>query len=84
MANRTMQEREDATRLRECDEYDIQQELYLQKLIFLYTERMSWFDLGFVDTMDFTPAIVHDVYNENLYCMSWLYDSVFSYDTWHL
>jgi len=64
--------------------YEIQYEQYLEDLVFHYIEHMSWYDMGFVRTKDFMPENVDEVYNSNLYCMSWFYNGALLFDTFEL
>jgi len=63
-------------------EYKLQHKHYLEELVFHHVEPMSWFELGFVQTLDFWLEITLDVYSNNLYCLSWFYNGAFPYDTW--
>lgn len=63
---------------------DVPYEQYLEDLVLHYVEHMSWYELGFIDTEDFMPKTVDDVYNSNLYYMSWFYKGVLPSDTFEL
>jgi len=66
------------------EQFDVQYVLYLQDLVFLHVEHMSWYEMGFVRTQDFMPETVKDVYNDNLYCMSWFYSGALPFDTFEI
>jgi len=59
-------------------------EQYLADLVFHYVEHMDWYEMGFVGTEDFMPETVDDVYNSNLYCMSWFYGGALPFDAFEL
>jgi len=80
----TVQESIDSSRLGPAEELDMLYEQYLEDLVFLCAEHMSWYEMGFVQTKDFTPETVDDVYNNNLYCMNWFYNGAFPFDTYEL
>jgi len=63
---------------------ELQYEQYLEALVFQCAEHMSWYEMGFVRTKDFTPETVEDVYNNNVYCMSWFYSGALPFDTFEL
>jgi len=52
------------------EQYEKALEEYLKKIIFGHLEQMSWYDLGFVDTLDCETKTMDDVYNGHLYNMS--------------
>ena len=64
------------------EEYDVQHAAYLQRLALLHSEHMYFYERGFLNTEDFMPETVDDVYNKNMYSMSWFYDGCYPFDTW--
>jgi hypothetical protein len=81
----------DAESVGECDhpyepypfeEYDVEHAEYLQRLAVLHMEHMYLYDHGFFDTEDFMPESADDVYNNNVYSMSWFYHGCFPFDSW--
>ena len=64
------------------EEYDVQNAAYLQRLALLYGELMYFYERGLLHTEDFMPETVDDVYNKNMYNLSWFYEGCYPFDTW--
>ena len=64
------------------EEYDVQYATYLEKLAFLHSEHMYFYERGLLNNTDFMPETVDDVYNKNMYSLSWFYDGGYPFDTW--
>lgn len=64
------------------EQYDLQCADYFEGLAILHMNHMYLYDCGIVTTEDFMPDTVEELYNKNLYCMSWFYDSCYPFDSW--
>lgn len=64
------------------EDYDMEHGMYLQRLAFLHSDHMYLYDHGCFANEDFLPETVEDVYNKNLYTMSWFYDGCYPFDSW--
>jgi hypothetical protein len=43
---------------------------------------MYFVESGLLNEHDFLPETMEDVYNTNLYSMSWFYEGCYPFDTW--
>jgi hypothetical protein len=64
------------------EEYEQQLRTYLQRLALLHSQHMYFFERGLLNTQNFLPETMEDVYNNNLYAMSWFYEGCYPFDTW--
>lgn len=48
----------------------------------LHSEHMYFFKHGLLNMLDFLLDTMEDVYNKNLYSMSWFYEGCYPFDTW--
>jgi hypothetical protein len=64
------------------EQYDLEFAEYFKGLDLLHLNHMYLYDHGIVATEDFMPETVGEVYNKNLYCMSWFYDGCYPFDSW--
>jgi len=71
---------EDEFRDNSIEQFEKEHKLYLEKLVCHYVEHMEWYALGFVGDQNFMPKIAEDVYNNNLYYMSWFYHRLFPFN----
>lgn len=81
----------DIESLGECDhpeepypfeQYDVEIDAYFQRLALLHVEHMYLYECGLVRTEDFIPETVEDVYNKNMYNLSWFYEGYYPFDQW--
>lgn len=84
MEGTTLQELTDSTTPDSAERFDLEYDQYLEDLVFQSAEHMLWYDMGFVGSKDFTHETVDDVYNNNLYCMSWFYNGALLFDTFEI
>jgi hypothetical protein len=64
------------------EEYEQQLSTYLQRLVLLHRQHMYFFESWLHHTQNFLPETMEDVYNKNLYSMSWFYEGCYPFDTW--
>ena len=64
------------------EDYDVQHAAYWQRLALLHSEHMFFYELGLLNTKEFMPESVDDVYHNNMYSMSWFYEGCYPFDTW--
>jgi hypothetical protein len=55
---------------------------YLEHLAFLHLDYMFYYNQGFVSTKAFWPQTADDVYNENLFAISWFYEGCCEFNMW--
>jgi hypothetical protein len=48
----------------------------------LYKQHMEYFSLGYLNNQNFMRETIEDVYSSNCYALSWLYDSVYPFDSY--
>lgn len=61
-------------------EYEHALDKYLERLVNLHFEWLEWYADGFVQTMDFIPETVDEVYHSNMYCLSWFYEGAYPFE----
>jgi len=64
------------------EEYDEEHAEYLQCLALLHKDHMYFYNYGFFHIEDFMPETTNNVYNNNVYNMSWLYHGCFPFYNW--
>lgn len=62
------------------EQWEVEFEEYLERMVYLHMDRQELYDLGLVGSMDFMPESIDDVYHAHLYCMSWFYEDVFPFE----
>lgn len=55
---------------------------YLEHLAFLHLDHMYYYNRGICSTLTFWPETIDDVYNNNLFAISWFYHGCFDCETW--
>ena len=64
------------------EEYEQELSTYLQRLALLHRQHMYYVESGLLNEHNFFPETMEDVYNMNLYSMSWFYEGCYPFDTW--
>lgn len=81
----------DAESIGECDhpheeypfeQYELEEATYLEDLVFRYSEHMLYYEFGLMESKNFETNSIDDVYNQNMYCMSWFYNGCYPFDQW--
>lgn len=64
--------------------YDAAYDHYLKSLIHIHNDHMYYYNWGCFLTKDFQPKTINDVYNNNLYSISWFYHGCYKFDTFEV
>ena len=64
------------------EEYDDGELQYTMDLVFRHKDHMEKYNMGLLNTQNFIPESVNDVYIMNLYMMSWFYNNVYPFDSY--
>lgn len=65
-------------------QYEAAETAYFENLVELYMEYMYYVELRLIGDKDFVSSSCSDVYDQNMYCMSWFYDGGYPFDQWEL
>jgi hypothetical protein len=63
-------------------EYEEDKEQYMGELALRHREHMEYYERGLITSQNFVKEIVHEVYVNNLYALSWFYKGVYPFDSY--